>query len=547
MNDNRKNFRRKNGRTKGGSRKPKEVEVNIDDRSFNKADLPHENDYSWYTKYKLLFENVTGVNFGNQVGAQLRWNPSLVSADPNLGNPTVSGVCAIHYIPTLGACDATLETPAAKVSAQLYSAMRMKLGSTATYDATDIMLYLGAVDSAYTMYALGAKIYGMLMYASPINNYFLEQMAAANGIDYESFSDNLSNFRSKLNQFAIFLSSRLVPASFDILIRHAWLSTNMFTDSDDAKAQIYTFLVDGYYTYTEVTNGPGYLKFNAMPYADGSGTLLTYTQYKAILNNIYESLMGSSDIDQMSADIGKAFEGNLHSLSLIPDDYRTPIVYSKEVLSQIENIVLCGVYNNRAVTTGDNPYHSYDIYQQVQLPKSPRLTQVANHSLFISSINAAKVEAMNSVAVARKMLNFHWMKPSQEDVIVASRGVPGYLVIYPNTTTPNLSYMQVQWYGSEVYTFATLYEIQSNGTLNGQNYVYATMTASNILGLLSRWSQFDWAPAFWIANPNDTKPVFQYMCDIDNYALVDWIQFKDMNTNAVLSEFYSDKFPQVVS
>lgn len=540
---------RKGNQVKGkftAGKRGKEVEINLKDKDVNMADLKsHDNDYTWYTKYPTLFKNVTGVNFGTQVGSQIRWNPSLTGADPNIHNAAAAGICAIHYIPTLGAADATLDTPSARVAAQMYSAMRMKLGSTASYDATDIMLYLGAMDSAYSLYGLGAKIYGILRVSSPFNNYLLENMATANCVDYASFADNLSNFRSKLNQFAIFLSSRLVPASFDILKRHIWLITNMFTDAETAKAQIYTLVMDGYYTYNEVTQGPGYLKFNAFKHATDASQLLTFNDWVTALNNVYETLMGSSDIDQMSADIGKAFDGDTFTLELIPEEYITPISYSKEVLTQIENCVLCGKYLDKEVTEGSVTYHSSDIYQAVSLPQSPRLKQQMILSLN-ATITAGAISTLHSAFISRKMLNFHWMNPTQEDIIVSTRGIPGSMSDVQTSDIAN-SYVLVNGYGSEVYTYASTYTLNRNYKLDKIDFTYAqVMAAEAMVNLLSAWGQFDWAPTFFAATAA-TSPVLRYYCDIDNYAMVDWIQLRDMNTNAVLSEFYSDKFPQVLN
>lgn len=372
--------------TKGGkrsqSRRSKKVELNIDDSSINKADLKGaENDYTWYTKYAQLFENVTGINFGNQVGSQLRWIPSQITPSANVFPPTAAGVCAIHYIPTLGAADQTLSSPLNKVASQMFAVMRQQLGSTASYDTPDIMLYLGAMDSAFQLYTMGAKIYGLLQMASPFNNYFLKRMCQANCIDFDSFDSNMSNFRAKLNQYAIFLSSREVPAEFDIYKRHTWLVQNMFTDSSTAKAQIYTFVPDGYYIYTEATSGPAYLKYTPFNYAQaGSTSLLTFSDWSTAINNIYESLLMSSDINQMSADIGKAFQHEVFTMQMIPENYVTPIAYSSEVLSQIENCILLGSGLNTA--NGSTGYNYWDIYQTVDLPRDPRLVQSAKCSTY---------------------------------------------------------------------------------------------------------------------------------------------------------------------
>lgn len=532
-------------RSRNNGKRGKEIEVNVADASVNRADLKgFDNDYTWYTKYQALFQNVTGVNFGNQVGSQINWNPAAPSPMDTVYPATAAGIMAIHYVPTLGAANQTLASPLNKVGAQLFAVMRQSLGSTASYDATDIVIYLGAMDSAYQLYAMGAKIYGILRMASPFNNYFLEAMATANCIDFESFSNNLSNFRSVLNQYAIFLTSRLVPAEFDIFKRHVWLIQNMFTDSSAAKAQMYTFVPDGYYTYVEATSGPGYLQFQEFPYASKTGSVtnqtLSFSDWQSAINSVYESLMGSSDIDQMSADIGKAFDGNTFALTSIPEEYVTPIGYSAEVLSQIENAILCGYVNNASTGT----YKPWDIFQTTDLPRAPRLVQNPRTNMGVVSPTTDTLSNLQIYTGFRKMLNFHMDNPSKEDIIVATRGIPGDMYTISGQTDNDM--LGIGNYGTEIYTYAKMFWFTQNDALSGVNYTYLTGVASGqaVANICHAWAQFDWAPAFFIGYESAMNRIYR-MQDIDMYAMVDDLQLTDMNRTAVLSEFYSSKFPTI--
>lgn len=542
MNQNKKRVNPKGKPRKiQNKRRGKEVEVNVPDESVNKADVKgFDNDYTWYTKYPQLFDNVSGANYGVQVGSQLNWYPGALTPDSLFFNATAAGICAIHYIPTLGAANQNIASPLNKVGAQLYATMRRELGSTAQYDATDITLYLGAMDSAYLLYELGVKIYGMLQMASPFNNYFLENLLKANCVDFESFSKNMSNFRSVLNQYAIFLSSRLVPADFDIFRRHAFLLQNMFTDSNTAKAQIYTYVPDGYYSYVEATEGPGYLKFTPFAYAGNPTTTLTFQQWSSAINGMYESLIGSTDIDQMSADIGKAFSDSLFTLQLVNEDYITPIGYSKEALSQIENSILCGYAQNTAI--GETGYNYFDIYQTIDLPRSPRLIQ--NTSFYMGGgITSAAMVNVQKWCVSRKLVNFHWMNPSKEDLIVATRNVPGALSQIGTTTR-----IQATNYGTELCTYADFIYLDGAGDLKDIycGSIVTSATPQVLLEVASLWSQFDWAPKLWLSSATNVAELVM-LCDLDMYAMLDELQLSALNMNAVLSEFYSNKFPTVLN
>lgn len=468
-----------------------------------------------------------------------------LTARANLKNDVVSGVCAVHFMPTMGFANQTMNTPLTKVGLQMYAQMRMQLGSTASYDATDIMMYLGAMDSAYLHYALGSKIYGMLRLSSPFNDYVLRHVAEANSIDYDSFAQNLENFRSQLNLFGIFLASRNVPGEFDIFARHIWTQMHMWKDSNTAKAQLYTMVPDGYYIYTEATSGPGYLAANLYPYArtGASSGLLTYTQWQNIANTMFENLTGS-DVDQMSADIGKAFKENLYMLNLIPEEYILPIDYSEELMMQIENSQLCGYPQVTAIGSSSTNY--WDIIQTTDLPRNPRLVQTAMCTQVNNGLNmtAAAITNFNYAWAAKKVLNFHKAEITDADVLVASRGVPGNVATISGATNANVLVME---YGTEVYTTARLFTlVPATGAMTQQ--LYSSRTTFNditsAVPLLATWAQFDWAPHLWAMYGTDAS--VWYQCeDFDMYAVIDALQARMLNYNAVLSCWWSSKFPQL--
>lgn len=427
--------------------------------------------------------------------------------------------------------------------------MRQKLGSTASYEANDTMLYLGAVDSAFILYALGVKAYGCLRMASPFNNYLLQSLMKASGLDYQSFADNIANFRSALNTLAIHLSSLQVP-NFDIFKRHIWMITNVFTDSNTAKAQMYTMVPDGIYQYTEQTEGPAYLKYIPLQTISASAPM-TFEQWKTLFNNIITGLVGSSDVQQMSADMGKAFEGDCVVLSLIPEDYITPVSYSKEVLSQFENAVLNGSVATSGLPSGTT---NMNITQNMSFTgqSNPNIKQECyfTPSGFTTSWTATSAKAYIELMQSNKMVNFHEPEITNEMSLIATRGIPGsYEAYFNNPDGISTPMIKVTNYGTEIYTTLTVWwNIKAPSTMNYFSVSYVVpFTASNIslvTGLASMWSQFDWAPSLMLWNVSDNN--VSRLQDIDMYGLVDSYQACDLNVNAVLSEFYSDKFPMLV-
>lgn len=575
----------------------KKFEVNVDDSSVNKADLKgfkggkknntnkrrgskranpsrgnksysrdsdeNGNDPSWYNHYPELLKNVTGVNFGNPLGSPIEFGyPTAFTSKIN----AAAALCTVGFVPTLGSCyPSDIINNANKVAMQLYSAMRWKLGSTASYEANDIMMYLGAMDSAYILYALAVRIYGLTRMRSPFNYYFGENLLQAMGIDYETFADNASDFRAQINNYAIFLSSLFVPAEFDIFRRHVWMCTNVFTDSDTAKAQMYAYLPEGYYVYNEAPTGggPGRLDFTVLNTKPTQSTLLTYKMWKDAINDVMSAIIGSSDFNQMSSDIGKAFEGSVFQVSLIPEDYITPVTYSQEVLTQFENCILNG---NIAVPNSTyTGVPNLSITQAVQGVQS--VARIQQNAYFVPATPAWSVKSTQNMGWLRdlynadKLLNFHKSEISNEDVMVATRGISGDYANITVTAIWDDNVISPKSYGTEVYTVGRVISLQYDQTTNKPSIIWSEFTSfvayqqnANVTGqinlplqLLSLWSQFDWAPnvTIWFGEDGGvlSADLRRYQ-DLDVYGLIDTVQIKALNNCAVLSEFYSSKFPQ---
>lgn len=552
--------KRNQGNPRNNNKKDKKVEINVNDSNVNTADLgpmegkpgskKSDNDYTWYNNYPELLRNVSGINFGEPLGSDVdegfgTWQgktPNLPASQQN-----IPGICTIHYVPTFGQATGIMyRSPINKVAVQLYSAMRVKLGSTASYDPTDVTMYLIAMDSAYQLYALGAKIYGCLRMSSPFNYYFMQGLVESLGVDYTSFSTNLAQFRSFINQYAIYLSSYLVPSDFSLFKRHMWHMQNIFTDNATPKGQMYQFMLDGFYVWTEVTEGPAYCKFSQFSLEDVGGEgKITFNTFMDACNQVLTALQTSQDIAQMSADIGKAFEQSVYQLALIPEEFITNIAYSKEVLSQIENMRLYGpVFTSK--TSANSSYNNWDIVQNVSLTTTPgpALLQVMRtqpSQLNKASAGPAMMFAYAAYLTKRALINKHFSEVSNEMNMVMTRGVGVVTACGMDEVDDTQWYIELGSVGTEVYTFADIVQFNATGFGFSHN-PYITMMGSGLnLQTIAQWSTFDWAPMLYQTAASGNT--YRYL-DVDMYALIDNDQIEMMNTTAILSELYSPKFPQ---
>lgn len=536
-------------------RQGKKFEVNIPDADVNAADLgpidkerskANPNDFSWYNHYPVLAENCSGVNYALAVGAKINYfnYGAGLSQDQKFilsAAEVAPGICTIYYIPTYGKLDKTVEAPLSRVYAQLYSAMRIKLGSRADYDPTDTLIYTIAMDSAYLVYGLAVKAYGMTNMVSPFNMYMLQKNLEAAGFEWKSISRNRAAFRDLINQYAIAISKYMVPSDLDLFKRRMWMVQNMFTDSNTAKSQLYHFMPEGFYLFNEtVEQGDKVLKYVPLQ-GTGLSSLISFGDFENWFNMILLSLESSQDVVQMSADVAKAWEGKTLAAALIPESYTTPVGYSQEVLSQIENIVLVG--NPRVIPDITSP--NITVENDLTSADGPRLEQDLWFSGAVGSTGGNAAEASDRTRAcygllsASGILNFHWASPVNQDTIVASRGtVYGKRVGKLGTET--LDSVQLGSYGTEVYTKAKLTSMM-NGEVASTFYSYFAF--DSISAVHSWWTSFDWAPAYFNCLSNRWTLRMQ---DLDMYGVIDHNQIDMLHYNCILSEFYSDIYPESI-
>lgn len=504
------------------------------------------NDPGWYFKDKNILESVASFSFNNALGRRLPLS-KFFSKNGNLSvktaksASTASGVMGINIGLTAGVAD-TAQDPLNLAATNVYSYVRYKNSGAANYDAPDFMLYLIAMDSIYSCWNWLKRVYGIASTYSQMNRYEPKGMFAIENIDFDDIIDNISNFRGWLNVKADEISAFCVPATMTYNVRHSWLFSNVFTDSESSKAQLYMYVPDFFFRYDE-TSSPKGGKLVPVPCPRSAAytgtTPAKLSDLKAILNSMLEALNYSEDIGIMSGDVLKAYESSgLFKLSTFEADYRVEPTYSKEVLTQIENLTIT------TFAAADIP--SFEISQDPNtnyLKCKPVSTYPGNF----------ESEA--------KMLNFHWNNPTPEDVVVATRLTS---VLGPNTSTTGVSKRVISC-GSEITTGVNIctwaestdVDVAESGTgalkLITTKVAYAmpyvgvsNMLATDVHGLvayldmIAKLSQFDWAPyvpiGYQKAKGTDGL-VFGLLWDYDVYTNVTPDNLSAINQMALLTEF----------
>lgn len=506
-------------------------------QKMNQRDV--SNDSSWYFKDKKVLNDVASYSYSTSLGADAHFEQAYPNDRVMQTLSSMPGVMGIELAISPGiSIDA--QSPINLAAQNVYSFVRYKNSGAANYDAPDLMLYLIAMDSLYSAWNWMKRIYCYVSGYTYINRYIPAAYAALDCIDIDDIYANLADFRAYLNMAASRISAFCVPATMTYMVRHSWLFSNIYKDSDTTKAQSYMYVPSFFYAYDEASSPKGGIltplpiKYN---YTYGTSTPLTFKNLRTLLDTMINNLQYSEDIGIMSGDIKKSYESNLFTLSPIDADSAISAVYSSEVLSQFENAMLSGI--------GQTPINQFQITQDPD-------TNFIKYQPIITGGAFSAPEGF--------YLNFHKESPTPEEVIVASR-----LLYAGQHGSSNFNEITLLSCGSEIALrlFIATYQQGTNPTApvapNTQQSLVIMSQATNItvnasttvaqvrssianvFDTVAKWNAFDWAPQIMLhyvdvvtsSNSFSTSP----LKDWDVYTTLDLNDISSMNELALLSMF----------
>lgn len=528
-------------------------EFESDRRQFAKRSTP--NDPSWYAHNPQLMLDFGSLSFGNPTGAPFVKNGSAV---------TVPGIMAIYFDPQIGVAQAEND-PINIAMRSFYAYIRSGQSGSKNYDPPDLMMYVLALDSAYMYLEWMKRMYGAMATTSPFNRYFGKALVLAMGGNFDDLAANFSDFRGFINLYAAKLANLVLPAELSYSKRHAWMTSGLFLDADNAKAQMYLYVPRSYYMFALDSQGAGSLnRLNVLGggYEGQQSAALTLTDIIKSGMDLLDPMIVNQDFNLMSGDILRKVDMSGIMLPTgIADGYSVMPIYSQEVMSQIENLTIHGVSSNTVAQKTDvGTGYLYLPAQKFEI-NPPLLLDSA------ATIDAAVfAQYMSSFADSElALLNYHMLSPTVGDVMVGTR-----LTSIPKSWSATISgsnkamKLQPQYdsFGSE-----TISHIRTFTLTNSQN-AYMTferfnttfdllwLSASNstseeasavnsYLRKLTNLAAFDWHPQVYAGVgvfPNaGTSINMQFerlpVTDLDSYTTVDRNVLRHLHEVALLSEF----------
>lgn len=511
-------YARKGGKSCGTSREKDEVSTNEMGQSVT-------NDISWYSHYPELTVNAGKLSMLYPAGMKIdfRKDKSFPIADTvyelNSDVHDVPGIMALEYIPTYGYSD-SIKSPLTQMSRTTFNNMVAATNRVPNYEYTDLTVYQIAMTNLIQFYYWMCRIYLVAGTYSTVNLAWNKAVFEAMNVNGTDIITNRSLLYSYIITFARRISAFPFPKSFDLFNRTATLVSNVYTDGADPKAQMYIFVPKGTYKWdTDTSVGASKLTF--VPYPNDA----TYADIVNIGNTLLDSLQGSSDVQQMTADILKVFANDLVGVNVPPENGTITAVYDATILTQIMNSKSLGL-------SDISNFEGLDIIQATdEAVLEPYM--VSKPQIPIAAVPNATI----AMSYMRDMVNFLVPNPSEGTVLEGTR-----FMFVGGVNSTNTKYAITSFSSEIIVNMAIFVAASDKPDTSFTKLVLgpaAVASGMNVPKLLSALSNFDWHPRVAIFR-TISSPTKQYVYvgsqwDCSNYAFITDQQITLMNDAAMFN------------
>lgn len=400
---------------------------------------------------------------------------------------TVPGVMALKMIPTIGITN-KMTDPINLSSMQIYRKVRSVNSGAKNYDANNLMIYLMSMDSIYSYHAWMLRLYGVASMYTSKNYYYPDMLVTAMGVDPDDLRTNSLKLKRYIELYAKRANTICVPAVFPLILEHAALYSNVYTDAKSILSQNYLFCPERLYKYYEnVSSERRFGTLELYTYIGGFNNQTGKGTWKiddiiSFGDKLLEDALSSEDFAIMSGDIQKAYESNLLTLpSDIDDNYTVEIVYDEDVLLAIHNADVQSDFEASPIMAD---------------PTSDRITQALTCKVAKTTM---KSDLGGTIDInTKRIYDMHKENPTQMDNLVASRF---RCILDPKPTVNDThNIYRVKACGPDVITHVVVLYYSAKGTeivnvpINMKAYTGDSVSNQLAIRYISLVQYFDMAP-----------------------------------------------------
>lgn len=499
-----------------------------------------DNDISWYWRNPDMAESAGRIGFSRTTGM------------PDGNGIITPGIMSFFWE---SACDLGYAQAINEAANSLYSNIVHANSRNTSYTALDLMMLIMAGKEVFSAIAHGIRAYGLMLQTNQENFYCPSGLLNALGFDYADLKANYSHMQSDLNRLIADSRQIWLPNTLPVIHRAFWMNTNIYTDSDNEKAQYYAYVPACFKIYDETGSASGGRVIPApsnkwSPLTKYSSiNLSTWQNYIDAVDELIQALVLSEDRGVIFGDILKAYgEGSIFKIEYIDVNYSIKPVYNTEVLMQMENATF-PLYNMNSTTSVD--MRSYGI----------SFIQDQTHGAILgaaaaSTASTAAGRTSQSVGMyypKQPIINFHFKgQPTAQQIMLATRMTACGSVMQAGPDINNPTTVYGVWprsVGTERCVAVKMFKYTSGRNITAlpipQLLDISVTPSAAVIERLANHAQFDWSPIVYLVNPNNLANPFDqmtwepedYFGDIDNYIVVHQSEIARLHNAAIMSEF----------
>lgn len=422
-----------------------------DDKAYGKRS--GGNDVSWYKGNGSLTSATAAIPFNLPTGMKFNRFTRIAGYDTiKFGGSgyTNPGICTLSLAPSIGNSSDS-GSPINIAATAMYSYIRHANSGTAYGDPADTMIFMLAMSQVYSYINWLQRLYGCASLYAQQNRYIPRGLVQAQGVDFDSITSNFADFRYGINLLIAKAAAFAVPNVFPYFQRQAFLYSNVYTEGNSIRDQLYMFIPAGFWFYTEGTTASPLSKLTYRSISHSS--LWKYDELLSIGNEMMQYLLSSEDIGILSGNILKAFgDSNIIKLSPLPEQYNLTPVYDIGVLEQFKNATPLQFYNrntpNSAIVAFSNDVTQLTTINSAGVYSVPTVTLRINGGGSVVGVGNTP-EALRAMLYGDAILSTEQSDPTEDTIIENTRlmitAEPDQegLWSYVGTATP----VYTQWQG----------------------------------------------------------------------------------------------------
>lgn len=225
------------------------------------------------------------------------------------------------------------------------------------YNSSDLMMLTAAGQQVFCIIKAMERAYGLIRRYKEQNIYYPDSILETMGFDPNDMRKQFSHMWFDINLLINRTRQIWIPNTMPIINRWIDMNSNLYTDAEGDYSQLYVFVQNRYYMYSEVAMSTGgclvqagwkdvgedgsYVIANFTPGTPTGMNFVTYTWQNWVdtANVMIDRLIQSEDRGIIYGDLLNAYTAEkIVALPEIAVDYTVDPEYSPEISMQIENI-----------------------------------------------------------------------------------------------------------------------------------------------------------------------------------------------------------------